>query len=48
VVLLNAAAALLVADLVSDLRGGVALARDAIDRGRAAALLGRVRRVSNA
>ena len=42
VVLLNAAAALLVAGRAASLREGVALAGDAIDRGRASALLQRV------
>ena len=42
VVLLNAAAALLVAGRAASLREGVALAGEAIDRGRAAALLQRV------
>lgn len=40
-VLLNAAAALIVAGQASDLRDGVAIAAEAIDRGRAAALLDR-------
>ena len=43
VVLLNAAAALLVAGRAASLREGVALAGDAIDRGRASALLERVK-----
>lgn len=42
VVLLNAAAALLVAGRAANLAAGVALAGEAIDRGRAAALLQRV------
>ena len=42
VVLLNAAAALLVAERVANLREGVARAGEAIDRGQAAALLQRV------
>ena len=42
VVLLNAAAALLVAGRAATLREGAALAGEAIDRGRAAALLQRV------
>ena len=46
VVLLNAAAALLVADRVPDLRAGVAEAAHAIDSGRATALLVRVREVT--
>ncbi len=46
VVLLNAAAALLVAGRVEDLRAGVAEAAQAIDSGRAATLLSRVREVS--
>jgi anthranilate phosphoribosyltransferase len=47
VVLLNAAAVLLVADRARDLREGVAQAADAIDSGRAASLLGRVREASS-
>lgn len=42
IVLLNAAAALIVAGRASDLRDGVALAAAAIDDGRARALLGRM------
>lgn len=41
IVLLNAAAALLVSDRVNDLREGIALAGEAIDRGRAAETLER-------
>jgi len=48
VVLLNAAAALLVAGRVKDLRAGVAEAGRAVDEGRAAALLRRVVEVSRA
>ena len=48
VVLLNAAAALLVAGRVSALRDGAAEAGDAIDSGRAAALLARVKRILRA
>jgi anthranilate phosphoribosyltransferase len=48
VVLLNAAAALLVAGRVKDLRAGVAKAGRAVDEGRAAALLRRVVEVSRA
>jgi anthranilate phosphoribosyltransferase len=48
VVLFNAAAALLVAGRVGDLRAGAARAAEAIDQGRAATLLGRVVEVSRA
>ena len=48
VVLLNAAAALLVAGRAASLREGVALAGEALDRGRAAALLQRVGEVLRA
>jgi len=48
VVLLNAAAALLVAGRVKDLRAGVAEAGRAVDEGRAGALLRRVVEVSRA
>jgi anthranilate phosphoribosyltransferase len=48
VVMLNAAAALLVAGRVGDLREGASLAAAAIDEGRAAALLDRVRESSRA
>src|SRR5439155_2362614 len=48
VVVLNAAAALLVAGRAADLREGAALAAAAIDDGRAAALLDRVRESSRA
>lgn len=46
VVLLNAAAALVVAGAAPDLRGGVAMAAEAIDSGRALACLETLRRVS--
>jgi anthranilate phosphoribosyltransferase len=46
VVLLNAAAVLVLAGRARDLRQGVALAAEAIDSGRAASLLGRVREAS--
>ncbi|HWX25576.1 MAG TPA: anthranilate phosphoribosyltransferase, partial [Vicinamibacteria bacterium] len=46
VVLLNAAAALLVAGRARDLREGACLARAALEEGRAAALLSRVRDLS--
>jgi anthranilate phosphoribosyltransferase len=46
VVLLNAAAALLVAGRAADLREGVRQAAEAIDGGRAAALLDRVAEIS--
>lgn len=45
VVLLNVAAALLVADRVSNLRDGVARARESLDSGRARAALDRLREV---
>jgi anthranilate phosphoribosyltransferase len=45
VVLLNAAAALVVADRARDLSAGVALAAAAIDDGRAAAVLDRAREI---
>jgi anthranilate phosphoribosyltransferase len=48
VVLLNAAAALVVAGRARDLRDGVAQAGEAIDRGRVRDLLGRVRQVAGA
>jgi anthranilate phosphoribosyltransferase len=48
VVLLNAAAALLVAGRVKDLGAGVAEAGRAVDDGRAGALLGRVAEASRA
>ncbi len=44
IVLLNAAAVLVAADLAGDLKQGVALSADAIDSGQAAALLEKVRR----
>ena len=47
-VLLNAAAALLVADKVSDLADGVAMARASIDSGAAKAKIDILRRVTNA
>jgi anthranilate phosphoribosyltransferase len=47
IVLLNAAAALLVADKVETLRGGVELASAAIDDGRAAAALARLVETTN-
>jgi anthranilate phosphoribosyltransferase len=46
-VLLNAAAALAVADVTSDLREAAELARDAIDSGRAAQTLARWVEASN-
>lgn len=46
VVVLNAAAALMVAGRAGDLRQGVQIAGDSIDEGRAAALLDRVRSLS--
>lgn len=46
VVILNAAAALVVAGRAADLREGAALAREAIDAGRAAAILDRAREIS--
>jgi anthranilate phosphoribosyltransferase len=46
VVLLNAAAALLVAGRAADLREGVRQAAEAIDAGRASALLDRVGEIS--
>ena len=46
VVLLNAAAALVVAGLARDLREGARLAADAVDDGRARRLLGRVAEIS--
>jgi len=48
VVLLNAAAALLVTQRASDLAAGAAQAAEALDSGRAAALLARVRRILRA
>jgi len=48
IVCLNAAAALVVADLAPDLGEGVALAGEVIDHGRAAAVLDRLRKVSHA
>ena len=45
-VLLNAAAALLVADKVSDLLSGVELARDSIDSGRALRAVQTLARIS--
>ncbi len=45
VVLLNASAALLIAGRAEDLRGGVALAADAIDSGRAMNVLDRLRAI---
>ncbi|MEQ1890447.1 MAG: anthranilate phosphoribosyltransferase [Alphaproteobacteria bacterium] len=47
IVLLNAAAALIVAGKVPDLKAGVALGADAIDRGKAAKVLERLIAVSN-
>ena len=46
VVVLNAAAALVVAGRAEDLRDGAAQAAAALDEGRAARLLGRVRELS--
>ena len=46
IVVLNAAAALLVADLAPDLSTGVGMAREAIDAGRASAVLDALGRVS--
>jgi anthranilate phosphoribosyltransferase len=46
IVLLNAAAVLMVADIVSDLRGGVAAAAAAIDSGRVTQLLDQLAKVS--
>ena len=46
-VLLNAAAALVAADLSADLEGGLARATDSIDSGRALGLVSRLREVSN-
>jgi anthranilate phosphoribosyltransferase len=43
---LNAAAALVVAGLASDLAEGVALAQEVIDHGRAAAVLDQLRKES--
>ena len=48
IVVLNAAAGLLVADVVSDLAGGVALAGEVLDDGRAAAALDRLVAASTA
>lgn len=48
IVCLNAAAALLVADIVSDLREGIALAAGALDHGDAAAVLDRLIRLTQA
>lgn len=48
IVLLNAAAALIVADIVDTLADGVALAREVIDDGRARAALDRLVTVTNA
>jgi anthranilate phosphoribosyltransferase len=48
ITLMNAAAALLVADAVSDLRAGVDLAREAIGSGAAQRALDRLREASNA
>jgi anthranilate phosphoribosyltransferase len=48
VVLLNAAAALVVAERAADLREGVRQAAESIDDGRAASLLERVKEVSRA
>ena len=47
IVLLNAAAALVVAERADDLRSGVAMAADASDSGRATATLDRLIAVSN-
>ncbi|HIJ38588.1 MAG TPA: anthranilate phosphoribosyltransferase, partial [Rhodospirillaceae bacterium] len=47
IVLLNAAAALLVADRVSDLVSGVALAVNSIDQGKASAVLTRLVEITN-
>ncbi|MBA2449803.1 MAG: anthranilate phosphoribosyltransferase [Chloroflexi bacterium] len=47
VVLLNAAAGLVVAELVEDLKAGVALAREVIDSGKARATLEQVRALSS-
>jgi anthranilate phosphoribosyltransferase len=44
IVLLNAAAALVAAGLVNDLKEGVALGAEAIDSGQAAATLEKLRR----
>jgi anthranilate phosphoribosyltransferase len=46
VVLLNAAAALLIAGTVSRIQDGLTMAADAIDTGRAAAVLEDLRRLS--
>jgi anthranilate phosphoribosyltransferase len=46
VVLLNAAAALLVAGVAADLRDGVVRAAASIDEGRAAAVLGKAREIA--
>ena len=46
-VLLNAAAALVVAGMAGDLDAGLALARPALDQGRAKAVLEKVRRISH-
>jgi anthranilate phosphoribosyltransferase len=48
IVVLNAAAALVVAGRADDLEGGVAAAQEAIDSGRAAAVLDSLARVSTA
>jgi len=48
IVVLNAAAGLAAAGLASDVAGGLTLATDAIDSGRAAAALGKLIEVSNA
>ncbi len=47
IVLLNAAAALLVTDKADDLAGGMAMARDAVDSGGAAAKLARLTELSH-
>jgi len=47
IVLMNAAAALMVSGLASDLETGIALAADAIDSGKALAKLNQIRKLSN-
>ncbi len=47
VVVLNAAAGLIVADIVSDLKDGAELAAEVIDSGRARAALGRLKDITN-
>jgi anthranilate phosphoribosyltransferase len=48
VALLNAAAALIVAGLAKDLKGGVAIARKAVESGEAEGRLDRLIAISNA